>query len=175
MSFAERAKGLGHGFAIELPDRVDEAADGASILTLATRAREPFLTPAMVAPGAHINAIGAITPEREEFTAELLDRATLVAADDPLAARKLSREFQRFFGDEDRRWAMVRPVSELVDHARPRGDADLSVFKAMGMGVSDLALGIELLARARARKLGRTFDHPRRATARLGRHSGEQQ
>ncbi|WP_347270956.1 ornithine cyclodeaminase family protein [Rhizorhabdus histidinilytica] len=175
-AFAQRAKGLGHGFAIELPDRVDEAADGASILTLATRAREPFLTPAMVAPGAHINAIGAITPEREEFTAELLDRATLVAADDPLAARKLSREFQRFFGDEDRRWATVRPVSELVDHGRSRGDgADLSVFKAMGMGVSDLALGIELLARARARKLGRTFDHPRRATARLGRHSGEQQ
>ena len=42
---------------------------------------------------------------------------------------------------------------------RPAG-ADLTLFKAMGMGISDLALGIEILRRASEQRLGREFPHP---------------
>ncbi|MBB4633387.1 ornithine cyclodeaminase family protein [Sphingosinicella soli] len=172
-SFVERAKELGYDFAIETPDSLEQAADGASILTLATRAREPFLTASMVARGAHINAIGAITPEREEFTQDILTRSQLTAADDPIAARKLSREFGRFYADDDARWTDVQAISALVAGGLPRpADTDLSVFKAMGMGVSDLALGIDIYRRARARNLGRQFDQPRRSAARLGKTLG---
>ena len=46
----------------------------------------------------------------------------------------------------------MRPISELVvaNGARPAG-ADLTLFKAMGMGLSDLALAAEILARAEKR------------------------
>ena len=48
------------------------------------------------------------------------------------------------------------PLSELVaaKSQAPAG-ADLTLFKAMGMGLSDLALGIEILRRVRANGGGR--------------------
>jgi ornithine cyclodeaminase/alanine dehydrogenase-like protein (mu-crystallin family) len=63
---------------------IEAAVAGASIVTLVTRATTPFLTAAMVARGAHINAVGAITPERAEFAADLLGRCGVVAVDEVL-------------------------------------------------------------------------------------------
>ena len=39
-----------------------------SIITLITRAREPVIASSMVARGAHVNAAGAVTNERREFS-----------------------------------------------------------------------------------------------------------
>jgi alanine dehydrogenase len=49
---------------------------------------------------------------------------------------------------------------------RPK-DADITLFKAMGMGLSDLALGIEILKRVRASGGGRPIPHPKPAQPRL--------
>ena len=58
----------------------------------------------------------------------------------------------------------MRPLSAVVAEGkgRPSG-ADLTLFKAMGMGISDLALGIEILRRATEQRLGREFPHPQPA------------
>ncbi len=172
-SLIDAAYGLGYDFRIESPESIADATEGASIITLATRATQPFLRSAMVAEGAHINAIGAITPEREEFDGQVLARAGLVVADDPTAARKLSKEFQNFF-EGPGLWSRITPLCQLVasSTARP-GDCDVSVFKAMGMGVSDLALGIEILRRARETGRGRPIDRPTRSHPRLGAHRRE--
>jgi ornithine cyclodeaminase len=161
------ASRLGYGFTIETPAAVAEAADGAGVVTLATRARDPFFTAAMAAPGAHINAIGAITPEREEFTSDVLNRATLIAADDPAAARRLSKEFGDYFAGDEAGWTRIRPIAELVGAGGRSAVSDLSVFKAMGMGVSDLALGLEVHMRAVDAGCGRPLDPPRKVAPRL--------
>ncbi len=164
-ALAAKAAALGYGFDIQTPATVAEATDGAAIVTLVTRAREPFFTAAMAAPGAHINAVGAITPEREEFTPDILDRAALVVADDPGSALRLSREFSTYFPADT---ARILPLSTLVGHPADRAQGgDLTVFKAMGMGLSDLALGIELHAAARTAGLGRSIPAPVRAAPRL--------
>jgi ornithine cyclodeaminase len=49
---------------------------------------------------------------------------------------------------------------------RQAGD-DLTLFKAMGMGISDLALGAEIYARALKAGRGRPFAHPQRAKPRI--------
>ena len=46
-------------------------------------------------------------------------------------------------------------------------DGDLKLFKAMGMGVSDLAVGIEIYKRAQLQGLGHSFPHPQRVTPRI--------
>ena len=67
-----------------------------------------------------------------------------------------------------RRWNAVRPLSELVASREGRPAAtDLSLFKAMGMGLSDLSLGVEILARARAAGIGRPVPIPVKMPARL--------
>lgn len=135
---------------------LDEALDAADIVTLVTRAREPIINRDILSRGVHLNAVGAITPERVEFEPALLERANMIAADSVPQVRKLSREFMTAFGDDETQWSRVQPLSALVagDATRP-AEADLTVFKAMGVGISDLSLGIEILKRARKAGLGR--------------------
>lgn len=146
---------------------VEAACEGAHIVTLVTRAAAPFLSAAHLAAGAHLNAVGAIAPDREEFAQDVFPRATLVAVDDPAGVQKLSREFITRYGGGD--WATVQPLSRLIAAGRRReaGD-DVTLFKAMGMGISDLALGAELLRRARERGTGRPLAQPKKAKPRLG-------
>ncbi len=79
----------------------------------------------------------------------------------------LSREFITW-ADAGGDWGRLRPLSELVASGRERDPAaDLTLFKSMGMGVSDLAVGAEILSRAGARGLGRPIPQPTRAKLRL--------
>lgn len=149
-------------------DDVASAVRDAPVVTLATRATEPFLTGAMVARGAHINAIGAIVPSGAEVATDVLARCSLIVVDSPGQARQLSRELVAYLGQDDAKWAEVRSLAAVVaaQSSRPR-DADLTVFKSLGMGVSDLSLGVELYHRAVASGAGRPFPHPERAALRL--------
>lgn len=131
---------------------VEDAVENVPIITLVTRATAPFLSSRMVAEGAHVNAIGAIVPERAEFEPDLLARCGVVAADSVVQVRQLSSEMREFYGRDDDRWGAVRPLSDVS--SRPT-DADVTLFKAMGVGLCDLALGLECLARAEAADLGR--------------------
>ncbi len=145
---------------------VEDAIKDASIVTAVTRAREPIITARMLAKGTHFNAVGAITPEREEFTQDVFDRVDQIAVDMVESVKSLSAEFKKRFAEGN--WSKVRPLSELVaaKSSRPK-HADLTLFKAMGMGLSDLALGIEILSRVRRSGGGRAFPHPKPAQPRL--------
>jgi ornithine cyclodeaminase len=140
---------------------VDAAVNQAAIVTLVTRAREPFLAAAQLAAGCHINAVGAITPERREFHQDVFGRSDIIAVDSVDSVRRLSSEFIKHYGGDEARWKTVQPLSALVARGvkRPAG-TDLSLFKAMGMGLSDLALGVEIVARAQAAGAGRPIPAP---------------
>jgi alanine dehydrogenase len=131
---------------------LEDCVCDAPIVTLVTNAQEPFFTSAMAARGSHINAMGAIIPVRAEFTQDIFPRCAVVAVDSVDGVRELSAEFRQQYGDDDGKWRAVKPISEIVagNLSRPAG-ADLTLFKAMGMGLSDLAMAIELLARAEKR------------------------
>jgi len=146
-----------------------EAVKDASIITIVTRATEPVISADMIVRGAHINAIGAIVPSRAEVASNTLARCTQIVVDSVPQAQKLSRELMDFFGSPDREdWKRVRPLSALVAARQPRDpNDDITLFKSLGMGISDLALGIELYRNAIEQGLGREFAHPQRATPKL--------
>ena len=145
---------------------VSEACVGAQIVTLVTRAAQPFLTAAMLEKDAHVNAVGAIAPDREEFAQDVFARATLVAVDNLPGVQQLSREFMNRYASSG--WDEVMPLSGLIASGRKRtaGD-DVSLFKALGMGISDLALGVELARRARERGVGRAIPQPKKMKPQL--------
>ena len=150
----------------EVCSSMEEACREAQIVTLVTRAAQPFLGAAMLERGAHLNAVGAIAPDREEFTQDVFGRATLVAVDNLPGVQQLSREFITRYGAGG--WDRVEPLSALIASGRRRTDADdLSIFKAMGMGISDLALGVALLERARAGGVGRVIPQPKKQKPRF--------
>jgi alanine dehydrogenase len=147
---------------------VAEMVDGASVLTLVTRADAPFLAAGMPVAGTHINAVGAIAPDRIEFEPALLDRCAVVAADSPAQAQRLSRELMDHYGPPGPAWEAVTPLSALVAAAAGRPDgADLTLFKALGAGISDVTLGRTILDRARKAGLGRPIPQPSRVRPRL--------
>ena len=149
-------------------ENVADAVRGAPIVTAVTRAREPFLTAAMVARGAHVNAVGAIVPAGAEVTANLLARCTRIVADSPAQARRLSRELIDFFGHDDAAWKNVRRLADVVANGERRAPTDdLTLFKSLGMGISDLSLAIEVERAARRAGMGRPIEAPVRAMPRL--------
>ena len=138
------------------------AVAGASIITVATRATEPIITSQMIAANAHINAIGAIVPSRAEIARDVLNRCGQIVVDSVPAAQKLSRELMDFCGAADQEsWQRVRSLADVVAAGESRATKDdLTLFKSLGMGISDLALGIELYRQAHAKGLGREFAQP---------------
>jgi ornithine cyclodeaminase len=147
---------------------IAEALKDAPIITVATRASEPIVTSEMCARGAHINAIGAIVPSRAEIAQDVLARCTRVAADSIPQARKLSREMIEFYGADPAGWGAVQSLAQVVSTGPRRLPSDdLTLFKSLGMGISDLSLGIELYRRAVAAGTGREIPHPQKAAPRL--------
>lgn len=147
---------------------VTDAVAGAPIVTLATRATSPFLQAAMLAPGAHVNAIGAITLERAEMARDVLERAGRIVVDDLPAARRLSRELTEVCAGSSGCWDRVETLADVVAKRRARGPGDdITVFKAMGSGVGDLALGAEVTLRVRRAGGGREIPQPDRVRPRL--------
>lgn len=140
------------------------ATEGATIVTLITRSGEPFLDAGMLAKGAHVNAVGAILPNNAEFRQNVFDRADIVAVDDLTNVQRASREFIEHYEKGGRDWKSVRSIGDLIARGETRrADWDVSLFKAMGMGVSDLSVAIMVLDRARKAGCGTALAHPVRA------------
>ena len=156
------------GLKVTASASLEDAVRDAPIVTLITNATQPFFTSAMAARGAHINAMGAIVPARAEFTQDIFPRCAVIAVDHVASVRELSSEFRQRFGDDEAAWRSVAPISRLIADGAPRPpDSDLTLFKAMGMGLSDLALAVEVLQRVERRGGAHTLPERVRVPPRL--------
>ncbi|MCC6919846.1 MAG: ornithine cyclodeaminase family protein [Alphaproteobacteria bacterium] len=155
--FAQRAAEA-FGVSVEQFDDAERAISGAPVVTLVTRATAPFVAAAWPARGAHINAMGAITPERQEFEPALLKRCAVVAADSVQQAQALASEMIAAWGDD---FSAAKPLCDIVaaGGGRPQ-DADLTLFKSLGVGIADLALAEALYRTARERGVGTPLPTP---------------
>lgn len=162
------AAALAGRFAFDVVDAptLDAAVKDASIVTLVTRAKDPFLRASHLARGAHLNAVGAILPASAEFHQDVFDRVSLIGVDDVPSVQRASREFiERYAAGGD--WSAVRPIGAIVAEGKGRhAGADVTLFKSMGMGVSDLSVALMVIERARARGIGQPIPHPVRAIPR---------
>lgn len=138
---------------------LEQALDGARIVTTITRAAQPFLKADMLERGAHLNAVGAILPGNAEFHQDVFQRVGMIAVDDVTNTRKASREFMDYFDNGSGDWAQVRPLGDVIaNNERPLEHCDITLFKSMGMGISDLS--VAALAYRRAAEMGIGRDIP---------------
>lgn len=139
---------------------LEEATEGAPIVTTVTRAREPFLKSSMLARGAHLNAVGAILPHSAEIEQEVFSRAGFIGVDDVPNAQKASRELIEYFdkGEGKGDWDRVRPLGKIIaNNEKAPADCDITLFKSMGMGISDLTVAALAYRRAVERKIGQSI------------------
>lgn len=157
-AFIDRAAGH-FGFELREAASLEEAVEGADIVTLITRAKEPFLHRQGLRPDAHLNAVGAILPANAEFHQDLFAAVELVAVDDLENARRSSRELIEHYGTQDSGWASVRSLAQLVN-LPPERAGGMTLYKGVGMGLSDLAVAIAAYERARSAGRGLRLPQP---------------
>ena len=118
-----------------------QAVRDADIICTLTPAREPYLTRAMVKPGAHVNAVGTFSPVTREAASDLVAAARLYADHTP-ACRKESGEYLIPLAEglirEDH---ILGSVGELLLGKAPgrQTDGDITLFDALGLVVEDIA------------------------------------
>jgi ornithine cyclodeaminase len=161
-AFVKRAR---DSFAFEVVDcsSLEQATDGAPIVTLITRTQKPFLHAGMVAPGALVIAAGAILPANAEFFPDLLDRADSIVVDNLSNAQTASRELIDYFGGEAKGWEPVLTLGAvLADRKLIKSGDGIKLFKPMGTGLSDLSVAIMAYESAQREGVGLHIRQPRR-------------
>ncbi len=133
-----------------------DAVRGADVICTATPAMAAIFADSDLAPGVHINAVGAYTPQMQEVPVETVARA-LVVVDERAAAWAeagdlvIARDAGLF--DDSRIHA---ELGELVSRHKPgRTDAaQVTLFKSVGNAVQDIAVGRFAVDQARVRGMG---------------------
>lgn len=143
-------------FELVATSSLEAALHGAQIVTLITRAQDPFVHASHLTDCVHLNAVGAILPDKAEFNQDVFDRCHLIAVDDLENAQRGSRELRERYGEDTGNWN-VTTLAALVAHPPGPPSNGMTLFKGMGMGLSDLALAIEVYERARQVGLGLTL------------------
>ncbi len=159
---AALAQRLRDELSVEVSEHGDvaEAIDGARIVTAITRSAEPIVRADMLAPGVHVNAVGSIVPSRRELDEGAVGRCAAVVADSVEQARDDAGELRAAVAAGLLDWGTVRGLAEVVDTPTEvlRGPDDITLFKALGVGLSDVALGAEIRRRALASGVGRSLE-----------------
>jgi ornithine cyclodeaminase len=145
-----------HEVRIEVSADAESALRGADLVCTTTSAREPVLHGRWLAPGAHINAVGACFPASRELDGEAVARARfytdrrescLAESGDFLLARA-----EGAIGDAH----LLGELGELFigSLSGRTSDADITLFKSLGLAVEDLASAHFLLRRSREQGAG---------------------
>jgi ornithine cyclodeaminase len=145
--------------AVRVAGSAREAALEADIICTATSSTEPVLGLADVAPGTHINAIGAFTPEMREIDTALVSAASVVV-DQREACMAEAGEVIAAVGQGLMSQADLVELGEILNgDAAGRQRADqITLFKSVGVAVQDLCAGAKALEGAVARKLGQVIE-----------------
>lgn len=149
-------------FSAEVVDApsIEAATEGATLVTVVTRAQDAFLKSSMLPAGVHLNAVGAILPANAELHQDVVARAGFIAVDDMAGVQKASRELIDFFekGEGKGQWSRVHSLGKMIaDGDRPPASTDLTMFKSVGMGISDLSVAILAYERARKAEVGESL------------------
>lgn len=136
-ALVERARGLG------LEARTGEAPDvsEADIVCTCTTSPTPVFAGSELRPGAHINAVGAYTPETRELDTETVLRGRVVVETREAALAEAGDLLvpieEGVFAAED----VAADLSEVAGGAEVRtSDADITIFKSVGVAFEDLVV-----------------------------------
>lgn len=129
---------------------VRDAIASADVICTATRSTEPLILASDLAPGAHINAIGAYRPNMVELAPEVLDRAAVVAIDDREAAMSEAGDILQAIDGGVEVQSRLQLIGALIADPEWRRPGGISVFKSVGIAAQDWAIARLAYTRALA-------------------------
>jgi alanine dehydrogenase len=144
------------GISVQPATSGEQVVEGADILITATPATKVVLEGAWLAPGMHINAMGANWAQKRELDAAAVARAGAIVVDSVEQAKMEAGDLIQAFGEDLSRWNSVQELSQIVAGKTPgRSSADqITLFKSNGIATWDLAAAVQVYEMAVARGLG---------------------
>lgn len=133
-----------------------EAVSGADIVVTATTSTAPILRGEWLAPGMHINAIGANLEHRRELDSRAVAAAHFVATDDLEQVRYEATDLVRPVEEGVFDWARVHHLGAVVAGrlAGRTSASDITLFKSLGVAIEDVALAVRAYEKALAQGVG---------------------
>src|SRR5712664_1342227 len=146
------------GVLVEPDTYASDAARGAHIICTST-ASQPVLSGADLASGMHINAIGANHAHKRELDDEAVASADVIVVDSIEQSRQEAGDLIIAFKGDEICWTGVKKLSEVVaGKASGRtSDTEVTLFKSNGIASWDLAVAMQVYAKARENGLGRNL------------------
>ncbi len=119
-------------FGVRAVPSAEEAVRGSDIVVVATSSQNPVLSGAWLAPGTHINAVGAPRPTWRELDDDALRKARLYVEQREAATRDS--------GDVIAAGKIFAEIGEVVAGRKPgRQSADeITLYKSVGVAVQDI-------------------------------------
>jgi len=120
---------------------IDEAAAQADVLVTVTRASTPLFDGKLLRPGTFVAAVGASKANVRELDDTAIGRAAALFVEwKPQAQQEAGDLVQCAPGVFD--WAQVMELAQAVDGSMPyqRKPEDIVIYKAIGIGLEDVAL-----------------------------------
>jgi ornithine cyclodeaminase len=154
-AFAER-ESRRTGLQVEAVATAEQAVTGADLICTTTTATEPVVLGDWVAPGAHVNAVGAYNPSTRELDSALVAKARLYA-DRRESLLSEAGEFlipksEGLYGDDH----IVGEIGEVLTGKAPARTSteEITLFKSLGIAIEDLASAQRIYEICRERDLG---------------------
>jgi len=154
---------VGRGSAVPVIgcESVRDAVAGAGIIVTVTSSAEPVLRREWLAPGAHINAVGACLPHARELDTATIAEAALFA-DSRESVLAESGDYLLAAADgaigPDHIRAEIGDLLADEDEPGRRNDDEITVFDSLGLAVEDLAAAIVAYRTAREQGAGAWVD-----------------
>jgi len=141
---------------VSAADSAAAAVRDADIVVTATKSSRPVFDGRDLAPGVHINAIGANHAHKQELDEVAVERANLIFVDSIAQSRQEAGDLIIPFEKQPERWEQVHELAELVARKVPgrASDQQITLFKSNGIASWDLAVAMRVYKLAKERDLG---------------------
>ncbi|XP_074660464.1 ketimine reductase mu-crystallin-like [Tubulanus polymorphus] len=111
-------------------ESAEDAVKNADIIITATFSKQPLVFKDWVKPGAHINALGANSPDRQELDPVLV-RDSVVYVDDRRAAIAGSGDIIHSKAE------IYAEIGEVIDGRKEIKRDPITIFKSLGLAIED--------------------------------------
>jgi ornithine cyclodeaminase len=150
-----------YAFPVEAIESVEAAVRGADLIVAATSSREPVIKREWVAPGAHLNVVGASVPAARE-----VDSATMAAASLFVDRRESTMNESGDYLLALQEGAIgpdhIRAeIGEVLIASLPgrTSSEEITLFKSLGLAIEDLASAEYLYHKAKEQQAGTWVDY----------------
>jgi ornithine cyclodeaminase/alanine dehydrogenase-like protein (mu-crystallin family) len=129
-------------FRVPAAAAAEDAARGADVIVVATSATAPILQGEWLAPGAHINAVGATRPDWRELDDEVLRRSRIFVESREAASKES--------GDVIAAGKPLAELGEVIVGSKPgrQSKDEITLYKSVGVAVEDIVAASLVYRRA---------------------------